>query len=286
MAITLEAASTHSLEGVVEAVAGWQHDGGGVQVHPGDFGWNWSFGAERLAAEVRFWRLDGEIVAAGLVDERSRLIRMSIAATADRDEELAERLLADLDGPEVLPGGVNLVEARFGSAFRDLLARRGWADDEPWAPLVLALDEPVSHGLRIVPVGESNAAERVEVQRAAFPTSTFTVERWRAMAEAPPYRQARCLLGYDDQGNAVAATTVWSAGAGRPGLIEPLGVHPDHRGHGHGVAITRAAAESLRQLGSSLATVCTPSANVGGVAAYVAAGFERLPDARDFRRPA
>jgi hypothetical protein len=46
-----------------------------------------------------------------------------------------------------------------------------------------------------------------------------------------------------------------------------------------------AAAAALQQLGSSSATVCTPSSNVGGVAAYVSAGFETLPEVTDFRRP-
>jgi hypothetical protein len=41
----------------------------------------------------------------------------------------------------------------------------------------------------------------------------------------------------------------------------------------------------LQEMGSSSATVCTPSGNVRGVATYVSAGFQRLPDATDFRRP-
>jgi ribosomal protein S18 acetylase RimI-like enzyme len=60
-------------------------------------------------------------------------------------------------------------------------------------------------------------------------------------------------------------------------------VHRDHRGHGYGRAITVAAA-ALQEMGLSTATVCTPSSNVGGVAAYVSAGFRRFPDATDFRR--
>jgi len=110
------------------------------------------------------------------------------------------------------------------------------------------------------------------------------LERWRAMAAAPPYRRARCLVGYDGDGDAVAAVTVWSAGDGRPGLLEPLGVHRDHRGHGYGRAITVAAAAALQEMGSSSATVCTPSSNVGGVATYVSAGFQKIPDVTDFRR--
>jgi ribosomal protein S18 acetylase RimI-like enzyme len=78
---------------------------------------------------------------------------------------------------------------------------------------------------------------------------------------------------------------VWSAGPGRPGLIEPLGAHRDHRGRGYGRGITMAAAAALQEMGSSSVTVCTPASNVGGVAAYVSAGFEKLPDVPDFRRP-
>ena len=119
------------------------------------------------------------------------------------------------------------------------------------------------------------------MQRAAFTNSTFTVDRWRTMAATPLYRRARCLVGYDGSGDAVATVTVWSAGKGRPGLLEPLGVHRDHRGHGHGRAITLAAAAALRDMGSSTATVCTPATNTAAVATYVSAGFTRLPDATD-----
>lgn len=106
------------------------------------------------------------------------------------------------------------------------------------------------------------------------------------MAAGSPYADARCLVGYDARGNAVAAVTVWSAGPGKPGLLEPMGVHREHRGHGHGKAITVAAAAALRELGSSSAIVCTPSANVGAVATYRSAGFRQLPETRDLYRDA
>ncbi|MGW6577783.1 GNAT family N-acetyltransferase, partial [Streptomyces sp. NPDC054945] len=86
---------------------------------------------------------------------------------------------------------------------------------------------------------------------------------------------------YDDLGIAVAAVTVWSAGSGRPGLLEPMGVHREHRGHGYGRVISLAAAASLQELGSSSAIVCTPSSNVGAVATYRSAGFQQHPEVRD-----
>lgn len=200
--------------------------------------------------------------------------------------------LADLSDPVrgVLPDGASAVEARFGAAFQDLLQRSGWVADEPWTPLSRELVEQVEDcGIRVEVLDADNirdriVQDRVAVQRASFPNSTFTLERWRAMAAAPPYRGARCLVGYDRDGDAVAAVTVWSAVEGRPGLLEPLGVHRDHRGHGYGRAITVAAAAALQEMGSSSATVCTPSSNVGGVATYVSAGFQKLPDVTDFRR--
>jgi ribosomal protein S18 acetylase RimI-like enzyme len=100
------------------------------------------------------------------------------------------------------------------------------------------------------------------------------------------HRIAYALVAYDDQCNAVAAVTVWSAGRGKPGLLEPMGVHRDHRGHGYGKAITVAAAAALQDLGSSSAIVCTPSVNIGGVATYKAAGFQQLPEVRDRYRDA
>ncbi|NUV51308.1 GNAT family N-acetyltransferase, partial [Streptomyces sp. CAI-78] len=86
---------------------------------------------------------------------------------------------------------------------------------------------------------------------------------------------------YDDQGEVAAVVTVWSAGPGRPGLVEPMGVHEDHRGRGYGRAITVAGASALRKLGSSSARVCTPSSYAGAVATYRAAGFEVRPEVRD-----
>ncbi len=287
MAITVEPATPASLAEVVEAVATWQHDGGPVQIHPGDLGWHWRFGAEDLAAAVRVWRRDGQILAVGVVDGPG-LVRMAIAPSVDEDDIFAAHLMSDLSDPaaDVLPAGSATVEARFGGAVRALLAASGWTPDEPWTPLCRDLAAPVEDcGLRIEVAGPHHVRERVAVQRAAFASSTFTVERWHTMAAASPYRHARCLVGYDAHDDAVAAATVWSAGPGRPGLLEPLGVHQDHRGHGYGTAISVAAAAALRELGASSATVSTPSSNVGAVATYASAGFQRLPDVTDFRRP-
>jgi ribosomal protein S18 acetylase RimI-like enzyme len=179
------------------------------------------------------------------------------------------------------------VEAPVGALVQEVLSGAGWKIDEPWTPLRRDLSERVSAPrVRIEVIGPDQAHVRTAMQRASFDKSTFTADRWHAMAAGLPYADARCLIAYDDEGNAVAAVTVWSAGRGKPGLIEPMGVHRDHRGHGYGRAITVAAAAALQELGSSSAIVCTATSNVGGVATYESAGFQKLPERRDRYRDA
>jgi GNAT superfamily N-acetyltransferase len=288
MAILLGWPGVDGLGEAVGALREWQHDGAPMQLHPGDLGWFWRFGAEATAAAVRTWSRDGRVLAVGLLDAPD-LLRLTIAPDARRDEELARQLVEDVTQPErgVLPEGKASVEAPKDALIQDLLSEHGWDVDEPWTPLRRDLAEPVEDpGARIEVTGPEQAPVRAAVQRASFDGSTFSDERWHAMAAGLPYADARCLVAYDDRGNAVAAVTVWSAGPGRPGLIEPMGVHRDHRGHGYGRAITVAAAVALRELGSSSAVVCTPSSNVGAVATYQSAGFRELPEVRDKCRAA
>lgn len=268
-------------------LASWQRDGLPVQLHPGDLGWQWRFGADVLADSLRVWSRDEEAVAIGFVDHD--VVRMALAPSVDQHDDVARALVRDLEDPStgVLSAGGATVEARFGQAFRSLLDAHGWLPDEPWTPLHRDLARPVQGcSLRVETVGPAHVAERVAVQGAAFEGSTFTVGRWHTMTTGIAYQQARCLVGYDDRGVAVAAVTVWSAGPGRPGLLEPMGVHRDHRGCGHGRSITLAAAAALRDLGSSSAIVATPASNEGAVATYAAAGFAAAADVTDFRRPA
>lgn len=283
MAIEVGTPEVDELAESVAALRDWQREGAPMQLHPGDLGWFWRFGAGATAGAIRTWRWDGRIVALGLLDGPT-LIRLTTSPDTLRDEELGRRLAQDLSDPElgVLPAGRVAVEAPRGAAVHDLLAAAGWQDDEPWTPLrrdlCAAVPDP---GVRLETIGAEQAEVRAAVQRASFERSTFTADRWHAMAAGPPYADARCLVAYNDDGDAVAAVTVWSAGRGRPGLLEPMGVHRDHRGHGYGRAITVAAAATLQEMGSSSAIVCTPSANVGGIATYVSAGFVPRPEVRD-----
>lgn len=286
MTTELRTPGTTDLAAVVATLAEWQQDGLPVQLHPGDLGWAWQVGAEALARRVRAWSVSGRPAAVGFLDGDT-LLRLAVAPHHAGDEHLAERVVADLDDPSrgVLPAGRVTVEARFGPALRARLGVAGWGPDEPWTSLVRDLTDPVPHsGLRVGVVGPGAAADLVRVHQASFGSERFTTERWHAMAAGPAYARARSLLAHDGDGTPVAAATVWSAGPGRPGLIEPLGAHAAHRGHGHGRAVALAAAWHLRDLGASSATVGTPSSNAAAVAAYIAAGLEDRGETTDFAR--
>ncbi|MGC9497510.1 GNAT family N-acetyltransferase [Streptomyces sp. WG7] len=283
--------SEPGVDGLGEAVGvlrEWQHEGAPMQLHPGDLGWFWRWGAEATAAAVRTWSRGGQILAVGLLDGPG-LLRLTIAPDAQLDEELAWQLVADVTEPErgVLPEGKANIEAPKGALVQDLLSEEGWDTDEPWTPLRRDLTKPVNDpAVRIEVIGPEQAHVFTAVHRSAFDGSGFTHEHWHAMAAGLPYADARCLVAYDDRGNAVAAVTVWSAGPGRPGLLEPMGVHREHRRQGYGEAISVAAAAALRERGSSSAIVCTPSSNVGAVATYKSAGFQQRDEVRDRHRQA
>lgn len=275
------------LPGLLRVLGGWQHDAAPLQLHPGDLGWTWRHGAADTAAALRTWSRAGRVEALAFLDGPG-IVRLTTSPGAARDASLGERVVEDLARPDrgVAPEGEVAVESPTGSLVADLLLEAGWRVGEAWTPLRRDLADPVPEpGLRVEVVGPAEVAAYVGVHRSAFTGSRLTEQMWATMAAGPAYADAQALLVHDDRGRPVAGVTVWSAGPGRPGLLEPMGVHADHRGHGHGRAACLAAAAALRGLGATQALVCTPSANVGAVATYAAAGFERLPERFDRARP-
>jgi hypothetical protein len=88
MAIVVGRPDVEGLTAAVDALRDWQYEGAPMQLHPGDLGWSWRFGADALAAAVRTWSRGGRILALGFLDG-SNLLRMTIAPDVLRDEELA-----------------------------------------------------------------------------------------------------------------------------------------------------------------------------------------------------
>ncbi|WP_104106223.1 GNAT family N-acetyltransferase [Nocardioides sp. 616] len=301
MSIEMTTPRVQDLDDVAAVLSGWQHDAGPLHLHPGDLGWHSSRGAAQTTASLRAWSRDGRTLALGLLDGPDGLLRMALHPDLRDDEELCRQLVADVDDPSrgVLGAGEAIVEARGAERFSQLLSEEGWQPDEPWTPLHRDLSSGVDDervrgaGVRIEVIDPDRVDSWVAVHWSAFKGTPFGEEerrevrqRWLTMADGPFYHRARSLAAFDRDGNAVAVTTVWSAGPGRPGLVEPMGVHRDHRGHGYGVAISVAAASALREMGSSSAVVCAESSNAAAVSTYVAAGFTAREQVADLQRGA
>lgn len=278
---------------VGHALAQWLSDAGPVQLHPGDLGWYSLKGTAATANAVRVWSNDERILAVSLLDGPG-LLRFAVHPEHREDTVLAQRIAHDIATPDagVLASGAAVIEARGVPALDESLAASGWSPDEPWTPLRRNLRLPVeAPGIRIEQLAPADTEDWWRVHWSAFRGTPLPddrlrslIEGWRHSANGPFFPSARILAGLNDSGETVAVSAVWSAGEGRPGLIEPMGVHREQRGHGYGREITRAAAMTLRELGCSSALVATASSNVGGVATYVAAEFEALAPVRDWAR--
>ncbi|WP_299169739.1 GNAT family N-acetyltransferase [uncultured Arthrobacter sp.] len=303
MSIVMSTPGIQELDYVTEVLSGWQCDEGPLHLHPGDLGWYSLRGAAKTAASLRAWSREGKILALGLLDGSDGLLRMAVDPDLRDDDELSRQLVADVNDPQrgVLDAGNAIVEARGADRFSQLLSEEGWQPEEPWTPLRRDLsasglvdEERVEEtGLRIETIGPDLVDPWVAVHWSAFKGTQFSEEErrdyrelWLTMARGPFYHRARSLAAFDGHDNAVAVTTVWSAGPGRPGLLEPMGVHRDHRGNGYGVAISVAAASALQEMGSSSAIVCAESSNAAAVSTYVAAGFTAHEQVADLQRGA
>jgi len=283
------------LEYIGRVLGGWQDDDGPLHLHPGDLGWYSLRGSAATAAGMRVWSDGDTIVAVALLDGPD-LLRFAIDPARCQDASLASRISADVGDATagVLEPGSATIEARGAAALGEELMKRGWLPDEPWTPLRRSLAEPVEvPDLRVEIVEPERTAEWVSVHWSAFRGTPMPhkrlrnfVDGWCAAANAPFFDAGRILLLRDEQDHPVAVSAVWSSGAARPGLIEPLGVHQEHRGRGYGAVMSRAAAATLREMGSSSVTVCAESSNVGAVATYLAAGFVADPEVTDWRRDA
>ncbi|MFC9004641.1 GNAT family N-acetyltransferase [Streptomyces microflavus] len=231
-------------------------------LHPGDVGW-----LLRLNdAAVHLWT-DGEVpVAVGFLD--GPVLRVTAAPDADPGALAA-------DAEELLVPG---------NDWSDGLPVPGWEPEQEESWLVLSwTPRPVVS--RAEPVGAAMTADRVLVHREAFAGSTFTVERHRTMMRSPAAGLACETLVRTPAGEPAAAATGWFAGRGRCGLLEPVGTHADHRGHGYGRDAVLGTCATLARRGASAVAVMTPSANGAAVALYRSAGFTVVRENRDWARP-
>ncbi|WP_392468836.1 GNAT family N-acetyltransferase [Arsenicicoccus cauae] len=147
-------------------------------------------------------------------------------------------------------------------------------------------------GLRVSEVGPEAAEDWTSVHWSSFKGTPYKGDdkarfaaRWAQMMTGPFADRAHSLIAHDGDDAPVAVTRVWSAGPGRPGLVEPMGVHRSHHGKGYGVAITLAGARALQERGASSVVVVAEGSNPAALATYRSAGFSGFGDVSDLKRP-
>lgn len=268
------------LERIDHVLRAWESAGGcGGNLQAGDVGWKLRFGRQKTAESLLEWQSpEGETGAVMCQDSPADWwFAMNPAfvhdwalatAIAEWAEGLESERALSIDGPGA------------PAVWRQVFAERGFdATTEAWLhfwkPLTGADIDDVP-GVETTAGDDRKIADRVAVQRAAFANSTFTVERWHAMAAGPSFRPEFDLLARDATGGAAAAVTAWLPGEGKSGMLEPMGTHPDYQRIGHGKRVILAACAALAQAGASGVCVVTPASNVAAVAAYRSAGFRRL----------
>jgi GNAT superfamily N-acetyltransferase len=131
------------------------------------------------------------------------------------------------------------------------------------------MDEPdLPAGFTTVSMAElGDVAAKVAAHRASWSrfavydpadpplVSGMTVERYRDMMEAWPYRPDLDIGVRAPDGRIVASCTTWLDEVNRVGLFEPVGVDPEFRRMGLSRAMCLAALKALGAAGATLATV-------------------------------
>ena len=71
-----------------------------------------------------------------------------------------------------------------------------------------------------------------------------------------PYRPDLDLVAVTRSGAMVASVIAWLDSGSGVVLLEPVGTHPDHRGHGLAGAVSLAALHAARRAGATQGLVC------------------------------
>lgn len=252
----------------------WALRGPAWAQHVGDLAWGrfQHTGREQLW-RTRLWEDGGHVVAYAWLFEGDVL---DFCVHPDSPELLDEVLAwAHATETDVLDSNSDAIAA---------LERTGYervGDGEPFM-LYLArrLDElpqpACPDGFALRTVSEADVESRVEAHRSAFHPSRVTVESYRNVMRAWPYRAELDCIAVAPDGRVAAYSLAWLDDENRVGELEPVGTHTDFRRRGLAAAVCAFALRRLREEGAERAVVYAR-----GDAAY--AGPEQLYESLGFR---
>jgi len=237
----------------------WRAVGPKNERHVGDVAWaDAHIPGRQDTFRRQLWEEDGRLVAYGWLFRPQTL---DWQASPDRPElvdAVHEWFEAEAEADPLETSALAEDEAAIA-----VLGARGYAEvtDGPWFALAIRdleqVEEPElppGYTLRTV-AGESDLERRVEIHRAAWEPSRFTLESYRDVRATWPYREdLDCVVEARD-GSFAAYALAWYDDENRVGEFEPVGTHPAHRRLGLGRAVNLYALQRLRDVGADRALV-------------------------------
>lgn len=231
----------------------WTLRGPAWAQHVGDLAWGrfQHTGREPLW-RTRLWEDDGRVVAYAWLFEGDVL---DFCVHPDRPELLDDVIAwANATETDTLDSNDDAIAA---------LERNGYeraANDDPFmvylARSLDALLEPaLPEGFELRTVRDADVESRVEAHRSAFHPSRVTVESYRTVMRAWPYRADLDCIAVAPDGRVAAYCLAWLDDDNRAGELEPVGTHADFRRRGLAAAVCTFALRRLRDEGAELAVV-------------------------------
>jgi predicted N-acetyltransferase YhbS len=240
-----------------------------------------------LGLDIRIWE-DGDAVAGWTFFQSSGSFSV-FAAPGTVTDALVDEMLATVEGMarEAIAAGdplnklctYGIVPGRspLDHALASGLERNGFRCEETDGGVLTidpaTLDEPsVPPGYLLAIVDTPRRIiGRVEAHRAAFAPSEVTRGMYERVRRNWPYRQELDQIVETESGEVVAFCTAWIDEENAAGLLEPVGVHPNHRRRGLAGAACRAALIALRNAGARTVQVAFTTSEARAL--YESLGF-------------
>jgi ribosomal protein S18 acetylase RimI-like enzyme len=154
--------------------------------------------------------------------------------------------------------------------------------DDPPVPVAALPDGYSIRGLR----GPQEFPARVELHRAAFPTSRLTVEKYERLLTVPHYRIDDDLVVEAADGGLAAYALGWLDPVGGVAEFEPVGTRPEHQRRGLSRALLTRGLQRFFEAGARMVQVYSDTSEGPAEALYEATGFHRRAfHQRYVRRP-